>query len=224
MPIDYLSEVKPLESELTNEQIAAHLNAKTAMPLMPDAAKYELADSGAVLQDPVRINERSGSLIDYYQALEAGDSKDLIAFALGRIYGGEPVSLNEYPRSVQFASVMATLPEGLQDVAAKLISVSGGHVHQGVTADDVAASKAAWEQAEADSITEEKLRQEAERIAREEKKAEEERQRQIDEKLQANDAQFWSLYNQHVAILKDAREVDGWKAAIQSMADGWVEQ
>lgn len=221
--IDYLSEVKPLESELTNEQIAAHLNTKTAMPLMPDAARYELADSGAVLQDPVRINERSGTLIGYYQALEAGPSKDLIAFALGRIYGGEPVSLDQYPRSVQFASVIATLPEDLQDVAARLISVSGGHVHQGVTADDVAASKAAWEQAEADRIAEEERKAAEEAAAREEKKAEQERQRQIDEKLQANDAQFWSLYNQHVAVLKDNREVDGWKAAIQSMADGWVE-
>lgn len=212
MPIDYLSEVKPLESELTDQQIAEHLNAKTAMPLMPDSAKYELADSGAVLQDPVRINERSGSLIDYYQALESGDSKDLIAFALGRIYGGEPVSLNEYPRSVQFASVMATLPEDLQDVAARLIAVAGGHVHQDVGVSDIEASRASWEQSEADRIA-----------AEQEQQAQAEAQRQIDEQLQANDQQFWSLFNENIAPLKDNREVDGWQAAIQAMADGWVE-
>jgi hypothetical protein len=223
MSIDYPSEIKPLEADLTDQQIAEHLNSKTAMPLMPDPAKYELADSGAVLQDPVRINERSGSLIDYYQALEAGDSKDLIAFALGRIYGGESVSLDQYPRSVQFATVMATLPEDLQDVAARLIAVSGGHVHQDVSVSDIEASREAWQQAEADRIAEEERKAAEEAAAREEKKAEEERQRQIDQQLQANDEQFWSLYNQHVAVLKDAREVDGWKAAIQAMADGWVE-
>ena len=199
-------------TQLSDEQIAEHLNSKTQMPLMPDPAKYELADSGAVLQDPVRINERSGSLIDYYQALEAGDSKDLIAFALGRIYGGESVSLDEYPRSVQFASVMATLPKDLQDVAARLIAVAGGHVHQDVSVSDIEASRVAWEQSEADRIAAEK-----------EQQAQAEAERKIDEQLDANDQQFWSLYNQHLAPLKDAREVDGWQAAVQAMADGWVE-
>jgi len=223
MSIDYLSEIKPLESELTNEQIASHLNSKTAMPLMPDTAKYELADSGAVLQDPVRINERSGTLIDYYQSLEAGGAKDLIAFFLGRIYGDQSVATDQYPRSIQFASVEASLPADLQAVSAKLVESAGGRPHSGVTEQDVIDAKAAWEQAEADRIAEEERKAAEEAAAREEKKAEEERQRQIDEKLQANDAQFWSLYNQHVAVLKDAREVDGWQAAIQSMADGWVE-
>ena len=223
MSIDYLSEIKPLESELTNEQIASHLNSKTAMPLMPDTAKYELADSGAVLQDPVRINERSGTLIDYYQSLEAGGAKDLIAFFLGRIYGDQSVATDQYPRSIQFASVEASLPADLQAVSAKLVESAGGRPHSGVTEQDVIDAKAAWEQAEADRIAEEERKAAEEAAAREEKKAEEERQRQIDEKLQANDAQFWSLYNQHVAVLKDAREVDGWKAAIQAMADGWVE-
>ena len=210
--IDYLSEVAPLESQLSDEQIAEHLNSKTQMPLMPDPAKYELADSGAVLQDPVRINERSGSLIDYYQALEAGDSKDLIAFALGRIYGGESVSLDEYPRSVQFASVQASLPENLQEVASRLVAISGGHAHEGITVSDIEASRAAHEQAEADRIEQEK-----------EQQAQAEAEQKIDEQLDANDQQFWSLYNQHISVLKDAREVDGWKAAIQLMADGWVE-
>jgi len=224
MSIDYLSEIKPLEDQgISFESISVHLNSKTLMPLIPDTAKYELADSGAVLQDPVRINERSGTLIDYYQSLEAGDAKDLIAFFLGRIYADQSVSTDQYPRSIQFASVEASLPDSLKEVSAKLVESAGGRPHSGVTEQDVIDAKSLWEQAEADRIAEEEAKAEAERIAREEKKAEEERQRQIDEKLQANDAQFWSLYNQHVAVLKDAREVDGWKAAIQSMADGWVE-
>ena len=224
MSIDYLSEIKPLEDQgISFESISVHLNSKTLMPLIPDTAKYELADSGAVLQDPVRINERSGTLIDYYQSLEAGDAKDLIAFFLGRIYGDQPVATDQYPRSIQFASVEASLPDSLKEVSAKLVESAGGRPHSGVTEQDVIDAKSLWEQAETDRIAEEEAKAEAERIAREEKKAEEERQRQIDEKLQANDAQFWSLFNQHVAILKDNREVDGWQAAIQSMADGWVE-
>ena len=115
------------------------------------------------------------------------------------------------------------MPDDLQEVSAKLVESAGGRPHSGVTEQDVIDAKAAWEQAEADRIAEEEAKAEAERIAREEKKAEEERQRQIDQQLQANDEQFWSLYNQNIAVLKDAREVDGWKAAIQSMADGWVE-
>ena len=115
------------------------------------------------------------------------------------------------------------MPADLQAVSAKLVESAGGRPYSGVTEQDVIDAKAAWEQAEAERIAEEEAKAEAERIAREEKKAEQERQRQIDEKLQANDAQFWSLFNQHVAVLKDNRQVDGWKAAIQAMADGWVE-
>jgi len=221
--IDYLSEVKPLESELTNEQIAAHLNAKTAYAMSPEECKYILQDNAAVLLDPVKVDQRSGSLIEYYQSLEAGDAKSLIAFYLGRVYADQSVATDQYPRSIQFASVEASLPAELQAVSAKLVESAGGRPYSGVTEQDVIDAKSAWEQAEADRIAEEEAKAEAERIAREEKKAEEERQRQIDEKLQANDAQFWSLFNQHVAVLQDAREVDGWKAAIQSMADGWVE-
>ena len=210
--IDYLSEVKPLESELTNEQIAAHLNAKTAYAMSPEECKYILQDNAAVLLDPVKVDQRSGSLIEYYQSLEAGDAKSLIAFYLGRVYADQSVATDQYPRSIQFASVEASLPAELQAVSAKLVESAGGRPYSGVTEQDVIDAKSAWEQAEADRIAEEQARQ-----------AEMEAQRQIDEKLQANDAQFWSLYNQHVAVLKDSREVDGWKAAIQSMADGWVE-
>lgn len=224
MSIDYPSEIKPLEDQgISYANIAVHLNSKTAYSMQPEECKYILQDTAAVLLDPVKVDQRSGSLIDYYQSLEAGDAKDLIAFFLGRIYGNQPVATDQYPRSIQFASVEASLPDSLKEVSAKLVESAGGRPHSGVTEQDVIDAKAAWEQAEADRIAEEERKAAEEAAAREEKKAEEERQRQIDEQLQANDVQFWSLYNQHVAPLKDGREVDGWKAAIQSMADGWVE-
>jgi K+-transporting ATPase c subunit len=224
MSIDYQNEIKPLEDQgISDENISVHLNSKTLFSMQSEECKYILQDNAAVLLDPVKVDQRSGSLIDYYQSLEAGDAKSLIAFYLGRVYADQPVATDQYPRSIQFASVEASLPESLKEVSAKLVESAGGRPHSGVTAADVAASRAAWQQAEADRIAEEEAKAEAERIAREEKKAEEERQRRIDEQLQANDAQFWSLYNQHVAVLKDNREVNGWQAAIQAMADGWVE-
>ena len=224
MSIDYLSEIKPLEDQgISFESISVHLNSKTAYAMSPEECKYILQDNAAVLLDPVKVDQRSGSLIEYYQSLEAGDAKSLIAFYLGRIYADQSVATDQYPRSIQFASVEASLPDSLKQVSAKLVESAGGRPYSGVTEQDLIDAKSAWEQAEADRIAEEEAKAESERIAREEKKAEEERQRQIDETLQENDAQFWSLYNQHIAVLKDAREVDGWKAAIQSMADGWVE-
>lgn len=205
MSIDYLSEIKPLEDQgISDENIAVHLNSKTLFSMGVEC-KYILQDTAAVLLDPVKVDQRSGSLIDYYQSLEAGDAKDLIAFFLGRVYADQPVSTDQYPRSIQFASVEASLPANLQAVSAKLVESAGGRPHSGVNEQEVIDCRAAWQQAEAERI------------------AEEERQRQIDEQLQANDEQFWSLYNENIAPLKDAREVDGWQAAIQAMADGWVE-
>ncbi len=212
--IDYLSEIKPLEDQgISFENIAVHLNSKTLYSMQAEECRYILQDNASVLLDPVKVNQRSGSLIDYYQSLEPSDEKDLIAFFLGRIYGNDPVSTDQYPRSIQFASVESSLPNNLQFVAQKLVeSAGGGRPHSGITEQDVIDCKAAYEQAEADRIEEEK-----------EQQAQAEAERQIDEQLQANDEQFWSLFNQHLAPLKDAREVDGWQAAIQAMADGWVE-
>jgi hypothetical protein len=224
MSIDYLSEIKPLEDQgISFANIAVHLNSKTAYSMSPEECKYILQDNAAVLLDPVKVDQRSGSLIEYYQSLEAGGAKDLIAFFLGRIYGDQSVATDQYPRSIQFASVEASLPADLQAVSAKLVDSAGGRPYSGVTEQDVIDAKAEWEESEAARIAEEARKAAEEAEAREKKKAEEERQRQIEEKLQANDAKFWSLYNQHVSVLKDNREVDGWKAAIQSMADGWVE-
>ena len=222
MSIDYLSEIKPLEGELSDAQIASHLNAKTSGAMQPEPSAYILSDSGAVLSSPAD-GSRFGSLIDHYEVADE-DAKNLIAFFIERILDNkQEVHTNEYPRSIQFQSVCASFPADLQSVCDQLVEFAGGRPHSGVTEADVAQSRTDWEQAEADRIAEEEAKAEAERIAREEKKAEEERQRQIDEQLNANDQQFWSLYNENIAVLKDNREVDGWQAAIQAMADGWVE-
>jgi hypothetical protein len=151
MSIDYPSEIKPLEDQgISYANIAVHLNSKTAYSMQPEECK--------VLLDPVKVDQRSGSLIDYYQSLEAGDAKDLIAFFLGRIYGDQPVATDQYPRSIQFASVEASLPANLQEVSAKLVESAGGRPYSGVTEQDVIDAKAAWEQADADRIAEEEAK------------------------------------------------------------------
>ena len=89
--IDYLTEVKDLhDSSVSNADIAAHLNAKTANSMQAQASVYVLQDSGAVLIDPV-TGQKFGTFISYYTSLPDGDSKNLIAFALDRWYSGEDV-------------------------------------------------------------------------------------------------------------------------------------
>jgi hypothetical protein len=98
--IDYLSEIKPLEDQgISDQNISVHLNSKTKFSMQSEECKYILQDTGAVLLDPVKVDQRSGSLIDYYQSLEAGDAANLIAFFLGRIYSDQPVATDQYPRS-----------------------------------------------------------------------------------------------------------------------------
>ena len=127
MSINYLGEIKPLEDQgISFANIAAHLNSKTAYSMQPEECKYILQDNAAVLLDPVKVDQRSGSLIEYYQSLEAGGAKDLIAFFLGRIYGNQSVATDQYPRSIQFASVEASLPDSLKQVSAKLVESAGG--------------------------------------------------------------------------------------------------
>jgi len=214
MSIDYLSEIKPLEDQgISDENIAVHLNSKTLFSMQSEECKYILQDNAAVLLDPVKVDQRSGSLIDYYQSLEAGDAKSLIAFYLGRIYADQPVATDQYPRSIQFASVEASLPESLKEVSAKLVESAGGRPHAGVTAADVAASRAAWEQAEADRIAQEEAAA-----------AEAEAERIKYEQVMALNERYIIQYNANIAPLIDGQEVDElvWKAAIQKMADDFI--
>jgi len=99
--MDYLTDIKPLQDQgFSDADIVLHLNAKTARPMQPDESRYVLQDTGAVLTDPVTPDQRTGSLISYYQALPDGDAKKLIAFFISRIYGGEVVRTDQWPRSV----------------------------------------------------------------------------------------------------------------------------
>ena len=214
MPIDYLLEVKPLQDQgVSNQDIATHLNDKTAMPLSPQESEYILQDEAAVLVDPV-TGSKFGSLISYYSTLPEGDAKNLIAFFLDRIYSGNPVSTNEYPRSIQFAVTQLSLPAELQAVCVRLVDeAGGGRPNSGLTESDVLASQQAWEQAEADRVAQEEAAA-----------AEAEAERIKYEQLMALESRYIASYNANIAPLIDGQEVDElvWQAAIQKMADDFI--
>lgn len=212
--IDYQFEIKPLQDQgISNANIAVHLNSKTAMPLSPQESEYILQDTAAVLVDPV-TGEKFGSLISYYSTLAEGDAKNLIAFFLERIYSGQSVDTSAYPRSIQFASVEASLPADLQAVCARLVDeVGGGRPNTGITEADIVASQEAWEAAE------------AERIAQEEAAAAEAEAERIKyEQVMDLNERYIIQYNGNIAPLIDGQEVDElvWKAAIQKMADDFI--
>lgn len=213
MALDYLSEVQPLQDSMTNEEITAHLNAKTLGPLPAEEAKYVLQDSGACLQDPVN-GDKFGSLITYYAGLEDGDAKNLIAFALDRIYSGQPVNLDEPPRAVQFQTVSATFPADLQSVCDSLVEVAGGRPYDGsLTEADVAQSQTDWEAEEAARI-------EAEQQAQAEAEAEAQRLQQAAALVDRYNASF----NQWIAPLIDGQETSeaAYQQALQSQADTFI--
>lgn len=214
MAISYIDEIKPLQDQgVSDANIAVHLNSKTVSPMQPEASVYVLQDTGAVLVDPV-TGDKFGSLISYYQTLEAGDAKNLIAFFLDRVYSNQWVDTSAYPRSVQFASVAATLPADLQAVCDELVvGVAGGRPHTGITEADVVASQEAWEAAE------------AERIAQEEAAAAEAEAERIKyEQVMALEQRYVASYNANIAPLIDSQEVDElvWQQAIQTMADTFI--
>lgn len=150
--IDYL-EVKELhERGMSDADIQAHLNARTSTPMGASESIYVLQDSGAVLIDPVS-GQKFGTFITFYESLPEGGSKNLIAFALDRWYSGDDVKTDEYPRSVQFAAVCATLPPDLQAVCDLLVIEAGGKPYSDVTEADVAACIAEGKLEEQKSLT-----------------------------------------------------------------------
>lgn len=210
--IDYLADVKPLQDQgLSPSDIVSHLNSKTATSMNPEQSRYVLQDTGAVLTDPVSPDQRTGSLISYYQGLPDGDAKKLIAFFISRIYNGEVVRTDQWPRSVQFKSVEDSLPAELQSVSAKLVESAGGRAAS-VTEADVTAAQQAWEDQEAQRLAQE----EADRQAIEQA----ELQRQQAEQL---NSKYITLYNSNIAPLIDSQNSnDGdWLAAIQNIANNW---
>ena len=210
--IDYLADVKPLQDQgLSPSDIVSHLNSKTATPMNPEQCRYILQDTGAVLTDPVTPDQRTGSLISYYQGLPDGDAKKLIAFFISRIYNGEVVRTDQWPRSAQFKGVEDSMPAELQDVSAELVRSAGGRAAS-VTEEDVTAAQQAWEDQEAQRLAQ----LEADRQAAEQA----ELQRQQAEQL---NNRYISLYNSNIAPLIDSQNSndDDWVAAIQNIANNW---
>ena len=156
--IDYELDVKPLEDQgLSDADIAQHLAARTLNAMLCSEARVILQEAGAVKEDPV-TGGRAGSLIDYYTTLPEGNSKDLLAWFISHVMGeGVDVSTNDYPRSVQWASVTAPMNAELQAVAASLIDSAGGQPDAGATSLDVQDARAVYqsgvaEQARKDAI------------------------------------------------------------------------
>lgn len=210
--IDYLADVKPLQDQgLSPSDIVSHLNSKTATSMNPEQCRYILQDTGAVLTDPVSPDQRTGSLISYYQGLPDGDAKKLIAFFISRIYNGEVVRTDQWPRSVQFKGVEDSMPAELQAVSAELVGSAGGRAAS-VTEADVTAAQQAWEDQEAQRLAQE----EADRQAAEQAELQRQQAEQLNNK-------YISLYNSNIAPLIDSQNSnDGdWLAAIQNIANNW---
>ena len=210
--IDYLADVKPLQDQgLSPSDIVSHLNSKTATPMNPEQCRYILQDTGAVLTDPVTPDQRTGSLISYYQGLPDGDAKKLIAFFISRIYNGEVVRTDQWPRSAQFKGVEDSMPAELQDVSAELVRSAGGRAAS-VTEEDVTAAQQAWEDQEAQRLAQ----LEADRQAAEQAELQRQQAEQLNNK-------YISLYNSNIAPLIDSQNSndDDWVAAIQNIANNW---
>jgi len=202
MAFDYITDIQPLEQQgLDDTQIAAHLSARTANPFLCSDAKILLEETGSVVEDPVTI-QRSGSLIVAYESMTDQQIKSLTAWFISHVFGrGDQVSSNTYPRSVQVATVIASLPPDLQAVGQQLIDLGGGQPDAGTTAGDVAASRAAYEQAEAD-------REAAE---------------QAEAARRAIIERYWQGHNSHVAPVLDGESPtkEATIAAMRVAADEW---
>ena len=217
--IDYLADVKPLQDQgLSPSEIVSHLNSKTATPMNPEQCRYILQDTGAVLTDPVTPDQRTGSLISYYQGLPDGDAKKLIAFFISRIYDGEVVRTDQWPRSVQFKGVEDSMPAELQGVSAKLVESAGGRAAS-VTEADVTEAQQAWEDQEAQRLAQLEAGRQAAEQAELQRQEEELKRKQTEETY----TKYISLYNSNIAPLIDSQNSndDDWVAAIQNIANNW---
>lgn len=195
--IDYLMDIKPLQDEgVSNATIAAHLSARTAIGMSTESTRKTLQETGTVITDPVMVNQRSGTLIDFYQTLPAGDNQTLIAWFLSEVFGmtAVAISTNQYPRSLQFASVEAALPVEIQVVSEQLVAASGGRLDAGTTEAQVVEIQTTWEEAEALRVL-----------------------------VEAQENKYVTLYNQNIAPLIDANNPDdaAWQAALTNMATEW---
>ena len=217
--IDYLADVKPLQDQgLSPSDIVSHLNSKTATPMNPERCRYILQDTGAVLTDPVTPDQRTGSLISYYQGLPDGDAKKLIAFFISRIYNGEVVRTDQWPRSAQFKGVEDSMPAELQAVSAELVRSAGGRAAS-VTEADVTEAQQAWEDQEAQRLAQLEADRQAAEQAELQRQEEELKRKQTEETY----TKYISLYNSNIAPLIDSQNSndDDWVTAIQNIANNW---
>ena len=195
--IDYLMDIKPLQDEgVSNTTIAEHLSARTAIGMSTESTRTTLQETGTCITDPVMVNQRSGTLIDFYQTLPAGDNQTLIAWFLSEVFSmtAVAISTNQYPRSLQFASVEAALPVEIQVVSEQLVAASGGRLDAGTTEAQVVEIQTTWEEAEALRVL-----------------------------VEAQENKYVTLYNQNIAPLIDANNPDdaAWQAALTNMATEW---
>ena len=149
MAISYPEDIKPLQDQgVDNATIAKHLSDRTAEPISNSDARAELQESGAVIIDPANPTNRSGTLISFYETLPPGETATLVAWFVGATLGtSDDIGTDEYPRSIQFATVEALLPGDLQPVAAAIVADAGGRPDAGTTEADVVAIQAAYEAA-----------------------------------------------------------------------------
>lgn len=140
--IDYLSQVQPLESQgLSDSEIAYSIANQTLRPMPCYDSKLILEEYGLVREDPV-TNQRSGSLIDHYQAMSDAELKSLTGWYISHVFGrGENVSSHEYPRSSQVAQVMDGLPAEMQPACDALIALGDGKPYAGTVEADIVASR-----------------------------------------------------------------------------------
>lgn len=141
--IDYLADVQPLESKLSDSEICAHLSSRTAKAIPCSQARIVLQESGAVVEDPIS-RSRSGALVQHYSSLAEGEEKSLLGWAIAHIWSGEEISTNVYPRSIQFDTVLSGLPDALSDVVAAVVNLGEGRPTPTVTESDVAAARESY--------------------------------------------------------------------------------
>ena len=140
--IDYLSQVKPLEDQaLTDAEIAYSIANQTLRAMPCYDSKLVLEEAGLVREDPV-TGQRTGSLIDHYQAMADAQLKSLTGWYISHVFGrGENINSHEYPRSSQVAMVMADLPAEMQPACDELIALGGGKPYAGTVEADIVASR-----------------------------------------------------------------------------------
>lgn len=196
MAISYPVDILPLQEQgVSNAVIAQHLSDRTAQAMANSDARTELQESGAVIIDPANPTQRSGSLIDFYATLPAGENATLVAWFINAVFGtSDDINTQDYPRSIQFAQVELILPADLQPVAQALVTSAGGRPDPGTTEADVIAIQAQYEaEQEAAAATAEQLNK------------------------------YNGLYNANISPLVSANDPDDakWQAALNKMAADW---